>query len=356
MQLICPRCHTNNYFDAEHTADHFVCVSCRSEFDAVIIDGALRTVLPQDSRALAASGPSAAAPDTAEDFFDILSIPQGPHAEVFAEASQPQLLEDVFDAEPEPSNVRSEAPAPQQLVEPAPDSDAAHAAQAAEPDAAQAAAVATPAAEAGAPARVPPPPAVDNYAVGMRVLRISPMWLLLSSVGFFALLLTLSWVSQPVGPVGEAVAAAGAAVPNQATRPAVKPAAAAPVAAVEEAKATAEKALPPAPKEAAKPAAEPAPQPAEQTGARQFSEAAGKGNFTVQVGSFNDPSEANQHVSRLRAAGFEARAVTVELPKRGTWYRVQAGRFETREEAAKANTQMRAKGVAAAAIVTEIKQ
>ncbi|MDQ3805402.1 MAG: SPOR domain-containing protein, partial [Acidobacteriota bacterium] len=120
------------------------------------------------------------------------------------------------------------------------------------------------------------------------------------------------------------------------------------------AKATAEKALPPAPKEAGKPAAEAAEAPAPQPAAQHFSDAAGSGNFTVQVGSYNDPSEANQRVSQLRAAGFEARAVEVELPKRGTWYRVQAGRFETREEATQAGAQMRARGAAAEAIVTEV--
>jgi SPOR domain len=381
MQLICPRCHTNNRFGAERPAApaRFVCVGCREEFEAVLVGGALRTVAPQDAHALAPFAESAqAAPAPEEDFFDILSIPQEPPAEVFAEAAPAQVLEDLFDAAPaarEAAQATADVPAPAAEVDPyqvagpvaerlaSPPAAHEQAEAAAEavaevaPPAEAAFAVEAAAAEVppSSSGRVPPPPppaSVDKYAVGMRVLRVSPLWLLLSSLGFFAVLLTLSWMSQPVGPVGEAVAAAGMKMPNQASSPPLK---AAPAAAVEEAKATAEEAKAPAekaPQPAAKPApAAPAPQPA---AAEQTPAGAPGGKFTVQVGSFNDPSEANQRVSQLRAAGFEARSVTVELPQRGTWYRVQAGRFATREDAAKAGAQMRAKGAAAAVMVTEV--
>ena len=358
MQLICPRCHTNNRFGEDRPAApaRFVCVGCREEFDAVLDGGALRTVLPEEAQGLVPFEP--AAPESDEDFFDILSIPQEPPAQAVAVAAPAQVLEDLFAAEPTapeavsaPSNEVAAALAaevdPYHVTEPAERPAAPSHAQSARADAAPA--VAAPA-EASSPGCVQPPPSVDKYAVGMRVLRVSPAWLLLSSLGFFAVLLTLSWVSQPVGPVVEAVAAAGVKMPNQATSPPLKGAPEAP-AGVEQAKATVEKALPPAPE---KPAVAPAKAPAPQPEAPASFEGAGGGNYTVQVGSFNDPSEANQHVSRMRAAGFAARAVAVELPKRGTWYRVQSGRFETREEAAKAGAQMRAKGAAAAAIVTEV--
>ena len=354
MQLICPRCHTNNRFGPERPATlaRFVCVGCREEFDAVLVDGALRTTLPQEAGGPAPFEP--AAPETDEDFFDILSIPQEPPAEVVAEAAPAQLLEDVLAVEaeaPAPPHVPAPAAAAEE-VEPCHVTGSADPVVASSPapsvraEVAPAAAAAPAAAQSG---RVPPPPSVDKYAVGMRVLRVSPVWLLLSSLGFFAVLLTLSWVSQPVGPVGEAVAAAGVKMPNQATSP---PAKSAPVA-VGEAKATVEKALPPAPE---KPAAEPAKAPAPQPAAPASPEAAAGGNYTVQVGSFNNPSEANERVSQLRAAGFEARAVAVELPQRGTWYRVQAGRYATRDEAAKGGAQMRAKGVAAAVMVAEVNE
>jgi cell division protein FtsN len=76
----------------------------------------------------------------------------------------------------------------------------------------------------------------------------------------------------------------------------------------------------------------------------------------VQVGSYPDASQANERVSALRASGFEARAAAVEIPKRGTWYRVQAGRFQTREEATRFGAQLRAKGAAENVIVAEVEK
>jgi len=401
MELMCPHCHQHNLVDAGSAASltSFVCASCATEFDAVLVDDALIPVLPRDVCPAAPFPPAAPSPfaatpaglpDQADDLLDILNIPQDTFDAAPAEARQSQVLEDLFASAPAASRAGEELPAagaqskaagaelpstagtaasvsandavdPNHVTESGGERAAAAAARVAQSEE-QAAAPAAPAvkpapatvksksAAAGA-APAPHAPAYDKYAVGMRVLRISPAWLLLSSVGFFAVLLTLSWMSQPVGPVSEAVAAAGARLPNQATSPAPK--ADAPGAAVEAAKSAAEGALPPAPKAAAKPAAE-ANKPAPPQVSQSFSEAAGSGNYTVQVGSYNDLSEANQRVSQLRSAGFESRAVAVELPKRGTWYRVQAGRFETREEAAKAGAQMRAKGAASAAIVTEV--
>jgi cell division protein FtsN len=57
----------------------------------------------------------------------------------------------------------------------------------------------------------------------------------------------------------------------------------------------------------------------------------------VQVGSYNNQSEANEHVSRL-----------------STWYRVQVGRYAERAEASKAVAQLRAKGAAAGALVAPL--
>jgi septal ring-binding cell division protein DamX len=349
MELMCPHCHTNNHVAADGAADgaRFVCAGCGTQFEAMLVEGALVPVLPREG-----SAPFGQAPT--DDFFDILSIPREPFAQ--PPAAQSQVLDDVFEsaADFEPvAAPASPAPAvdPFHVTEPAAERAASDGATAVadEPEVAPAKAPVAPAPSSVAP---PPPPAYDKYAVGMRVLRISPMWLLLSSVGFFAVLLTMSWLSRPIVPVGEAVAQ----LPNQATNPAPQAAAAAQV---EQAKATAEKALPPKPQasaepsgETAAPAAETAPAPPPQR-AEGAGPAQGSGNYTVQVGSFNNPSEANEHVSRLRAAGFDARAVAVELPKRGTWYRVQAGRFETRDEAAKAGAQLRSKGLAAAAMVTE---
>ena len=78
------------------------------------------------------------------------------------------------------------------------------------------------------------------------------------------------------------------------------------------------------------------------------------GKFTVQVGSFSVESQANERISSLRAAGFDARSTTVQIPGRGTWYRVQVGRFRERDAASKAAAQLREKGAAASSMVVAV--
>ncbi|HEX8558210.1 MAG TPA: SPOR domain-containing protein [Pyrinomonadaceae bacterium] len=222
------------------------------------------------------------------------------------------------------------------------------------------------------PARKPDAGATDNFAVGVRLLRLAPAWLLFTTVCCSALVVLLGWIR----PAADAAAVAlPTTTHNDArpARPASEPApAAAAVAAVAPAEAPA--VPPPSVAEAPAPAAQPAPQPAPaeppaqpapatagataaekapQPEAPAPQEVAG-GKFTAQVGSFNSQSEANERVSALRAAGFDSRAVAAELPGRGTWYRVQVGRFAERAEASKAVAALRAKGAAAAAIVVPV--
>lgn len=78
------------------------------------------------------------------------------------------------------------------------------------------------------------------------------------------------------------------------------------------------------------------------------------GKFTVQVGSYNERAQADERVAGLQSSGFEARVVAAELPNRGTWYRVQIGRFASRDEATRYGAQLRARGVADNMIVTEM--
>ncbi|HVG35750.1 MAG TPA: SPOR domain-containing protein [Pyrinomonadaceae bacterium] len=94
------------------------------------------------------------------------------------------------------------------------------------------------------------------------------------------------------------------------------------------------------------------PKPA-QANAPLAADAAGEGGFTLQVGSFNNLAEADGRVAKLSALGVNAYAVRVEIPKRGTWYRVQVGRFMNREEAGRYGAQLRGKGAVADFIVTE---
>ncbi len=77
------------------------------------------------------------------------------------------------------------------------------------------------------------------------------------------------------------------------------------------------------------------------------------GSFTIQVGSYNQITQADERAARLKAAGLDARVVQAVIPKRGTWYRVQTGRFFTRDEATRYITQLRSKGLAQDGFITE---
>jgi cell division protein FtsN len=199
----------------------------------------------------------------------------------------------------------------------------------------------------------------DGYAVGLRLLRISPVWLALTSACFLLLIFLLSWLYQPATQP-ETIAAAASGQNHSTNSTAVLPA---PAAETAVAPVTRKAETPrPAPQPTAQPAAQPAA--AEQSArpvaqpapaARPATQPAPAGRFTVQVGSFNNPSEANERVSKLRASGLEARATAVDIPQRGTWHRVYVGGFATREEAARHASDLRAKGVAPSGLVVEVK-
>ena len=223
----------------------------------------------------------------------------------------------------------------------------------------------------------------DPFAVGVRVLRMAPAWLLSVTAGCSMLILLLGWMNPggmastvayapalndarpaqvlPAVPATPAAQPVAPAQPAQATVPAAVTVEAAPAPESATAAAPAQETAPaPAAEQAAHapeaPAKEQAPAATSQAEVKEKAETPAKssdagGNFTVQVGSFNNSSEANERVSSLRNAGFESRAVAVELPGRGTWYRVQVGRFADRAEASKAASSLRAKGAAAAIVV-----
>ncbi|HEX8283285.1 MAG TPA: SPOR domain-containing protein [Pyrinomonadaceae bacterium] len=212
-----------------------------------------------------------------------------------------------------------------------------------------------------APTPAPKITAPDPFAVGVRLLRMAPAWLLFTTVVCGALVLALGWMK------GDAAASAGRLASKQndarAVKPIPKPEASGPKTSAAN---SPDVATPAAAPVVANPNNVPAPAPAEQPApaaakpvekaqAEQPAPAESAGaKFTVQAGSYNSRSEANEHVSRLRAAGFESRATTAELPGRGTWYRVQVGRFAERAEASKTVAQLRAKGAASGAIVAPL--
>jgi cell division protein FtsN len=210
--------------------------------------------------------------------------------------------------------------------------------------------------------------APDFYAVGVRLIKMSPVWLLTATGGFALLLLVLSWV-RPAG--GEADAAS---IPNDAksvvvqypeapaapVRPSQKtPATAAETAKVERAEVVSEtheaEPIQAANAKPSTPEAAPAEEHKEHARVVTTASDAG-GKFTVQVASFSVESQANERISSLRAAGFDARSTAVEIQGRGKWYRVHVGRFGAREEAAKVAAQLREKGAAASSMVVAIQE
>ncbi|HJQ32930.1 MAG TPA: SPOR domain-containing protein [Pyrinomonadaceae bacterium] len=186
----------------------------------------------------------------------------------------------------------------------------------------------------------------DGYAVGRRLLRLAPAWLLLIAVGFALALLLFSWLGRRAETregdafineaTNRAPAADGADVKgSEAKSPHAKTDAAA-IAATEKAKPAEE----PAPSSAA-PSSTPSPEGLGEAEA-----------YSVQVGAYATVSDANEQVSRLRAAGFEARVAESDASTRFR-FQVRSGRYATREEAATLAARLRATGVAAQTVIVE---
>jgi cell division protein FtsN len=92
---------------------------------------------------------------------------------------------------------------------------------------------------------------------------------------------------------------------------------------------------------------------AQSTGdARGASDEEESASFSVQAGAFDDRSQANELVSYLRAAGFDARVVEADASKRFR-FQVRSGLFRTREDAARLAAQLRSKGVAVQTVIVE---
>ena len=218
----------------------------------------------------------------------------------------------------------------------------------------------------------PAPPqhaAPDPFAVGVRVLKMAPAWLLFTTVCCSGVVLTLGWMRSGgdaaavtlTSKHNDARAAKRAATSEETSARAEGPAPANASPAFASGQKTT--AANDAPAQPAAPAPTPQPTPAAlpKTEEKPRVETPAPvvdsgGKFTAQVGSFNNQSEANARVSSLRAAGFEAHVAAAELPGRGTWYRVQVGRFADRGEASKAAAALRTKGAATAALVVPLQK
>jgi cell division septation protein DedD len=189
----------------------------------------------------------------------------------------------------------------------------------------------------------------DGYAVGRRVLRVVPAWLLLLVAAFVVALLLLKWASRPVGKSG---GVHGDDFNNEATNrtPPERPSPPDSHASPEHAdRAREEAAREPRGGGAGGDSQAAADSGGERQGVSETEEAA---SFSVQAGAFDDRSQANELVSRLRAAGFGARVVEADESKRFR-FQVRSGLFRTREEAARLSAQLRSKGVAVENVIVE---
>jgi cell division septation protein DedD len=58
-----------------------------------------------------------------------------------------------------------------------------------------------------------------------------------------------------------------------------------------------------------------------------------KAKYTLQVGAFNNPQEAQELVNRLKKKGYEAYQITGSAAAKGTLHRVRIGYFQNLQEA-----------------------
>ena len=85
------------------------------------------------------------------------------------------------------------------------------------------------------------------------------------------------------------------------------------------------------------------PSPQAQTPAQapvQPSTAPESVTYTLQVGSFQSSEVATSFTSSLAAKGYEANVVKIEVPDKGTVYRVRMGKYKTLEDAQKAAAEL----------------
>jgi hypothetical protein len=184
----------------------------------------------------------------------------------------------------------------------------------------------------------------DGYAVARRVLKLVPAWFFLCVACFVVLLLLFKWAARPVGNAG----AREDAFRNEATnRP--PPATPSPYDSPHNAKPSDRPREEPG-RETLKPSeGETGDAAATEAGvqrggdAQSVSEAEEAASYSVQAGAFDDHSQANELVSRLRAAGFDARVVEAEDSRRFR-FQVRSGLFKAREDAARLAAQLRPKG------------
>jgi hypothetical protein len=208
--------------------------------------------------------------------------------------------------------------------------------------------------DVSADARVRRASRYDGYAVGRRVLKFVPAWLLLCVACFVVVLLLFKWAARPVGNAGAREDEFRNEATNRPPPPTPSP---------HDSHTKAKPSDRPSEDAGRKPelsAGETIDAPATDAGVQRAGDAQGVGeaeesaSYSVQAGAFDDRSQANELVSRLRAAGFDARVVEA-VDSRRFRFQVRSGLFQTREEAARLAAQLRPKGFAQTVIIEPAK-
>lgn len=379
MRVTCPQCQCKGLLDTApllHKA-HVTCVRCGANYEALLVEGAIETALavePANVFAVEAAAPAQTSPAAcgAPETEEVLVLPQAdepllPVPEAVAVLELHDAAQTELPRLPE-AHVAAQPPhiaPPVQIIfaQTAPDEQLD----------AQADEEPTPALVESGSFQMPPeyvpqfnraeltrPVAHDKYSLGVRLMRVSPLWLLVCGLAFTALVVALNGMTnaaeqltsaaRPVRVNTSVNQATNQSPRNQTNEPPAPAVVAKPALAQTDTQTPLVTVKPAEVKPAEVKPAEVEPAPVVSTPQTQT---AAQGKFTLQVGAFNNTVEANEHAAHLQAAGFTAQVVAVELPKRGTWYRVQTGRFADRAEAARYGAQLRAKGAAANFFVAE---
>jgi len=380
MRITCPKCQCKGLLDTARLLGkaRVTCVRCGTAFDALMIDGVIETTLvPEIADAPVLCLETLPESEVLSD--EVLSLPQAA-VEHAHQSSEPIILDFAGSVQTE-----DEAQPAQTAVSVHNGSSQASGLEVEHDD---------PLADSGEfemPEEYVPQLSrealerhgeADKYSMGVRLMRVSPLWLVVCCFAFIALVIALNNMTgvavqvnnasaHNVGPSvrgnqatnqsasGQRVSApndlAGRAERTERAQPDVQPTAVA-APSHDVAQATTAVSMQPAPPTPTdrQPVKLASSKPALESQAQLPQQSETAGRFTLQVGSYNNPVEANEHAARLQRTGFAAQVVAVDLPKRGIWYRVQTGRFDDRADAARYGAQLRAKGAAENFIISEV--
>jgi hypothetical protein len=226
MRIVCPKCELKGQVDAAPTGakTRIACVRCATTFDAVFVEGENQALVSEASLSEAtfesgASGVSGAG-DMPVVSVESASTQETPHEDRFNASAQVEeshvRLEDFSASSPElmlEETVETQQHAPQEISdELSPqlaESWANETTKTGEPFVAEAQSL-----KSGGVSKVHHVSS-DAYGIGVRLMRVSPVWLLLVGLGFISFIVFCNWLIKPTQESGDM--ARTIAVNNQAT-------------------------------------------------------------------------------------------------------------------------------------------